>query len=429
MLDLIERLAEKLAGTRVLLVCTARLELLETRPTWGAGKLNATTLSLTPLPPAEAAELVSSLLGEAQVPDDVRDRVLAHAEGNPFFLEEMLNMLIDQGVLERRNGGWVSAAGLGDASIPDSVHGVIAARIDLLEAVARDALRRCSVVGRSFWPAAVGVDEDVVDSLRRTGLVTDSPGSAIGGMREFAFKHALTRDVAYSTLPRPERRDLHRQVAEWIQEIARDRDVEAAELAAYHYGEALAYGEDDRAVRRRAVESLLRAGEAAFSRADFEAARAQVERALEFADDDVRPSAQLALVRLDYTEGEFETRSQGAGRARDAARARRRRAALGHARLALPRLLDHGPLGRGALVGERRCGCARRPARVTSARASARSALADRDAEASRRGDPARAGGDRRGAAGRRLLRRGERPDQPLHRAGDARARLPISTT
>ena len=252
-LDLIERLAEKLAGTRVLLVCTARLELLETRPTWGAGKLNATTLSLTPLPPAEAAELVSSLLGEAQVPDEVRDRVLAHAEGNPFFLEEMLNMLIDQGVLERRNGGWVSAAGLGDASIPDSVHGVIAARIDLLEAVARDALRRCSVVGRSFWPAAVGVDEDVVDSLRRTGLVTDSPGSAIGGMREFAFKHALTRDVAYSTLPRPERRDLHRRVAEWIQEIAGDRDVEAAELAAYHYGEALAYGEDDSAVRRQAV--------------------------------------------------------------------------------------------------------------------------------------------------------------------------------
>src|SRR6188508_453657 len=306
-LDLIERLAEKLAGTRVLLVCTARLELLETRPTWGAGKLNATTLSLTPLPPAEAAELVSSLLGEAQVPDDVRDRVLAHGEGNPFFLEEMLNMLIDQGVLERRNGGWVSAAGLGDASIPDSVHGVIAARIDLLEAVARDALRRCSVVGRSFWPAAVDVDEDVVDSLRRTGLVTDSPGSAIGEMREFAFKHALTRDVAYSTLPRPERRDLHRRVAEWIQEIARDRDVEAAELAAYHYGEVLTYGEDDRAVRRRAVESLLRAGEAAFSRADFGAARAQIERALEFADDGLRPSAQLALARLDYTEGEFES--------------------------------------------------------------------------------------------------------------------------
>ena len=422
MLDLIERLAEKLAGTRVLLVCTARLELLETRPTWGAGKLNATTLSLTPLAPAEAAELVSSLLGEAQVPDDVRDRVLAHAEGNPFFLEEMLNMLIDQGVLERRNGGWVSAAGLGDASIPDSVHGVIAARIDLLEAVARDALRRCSVVGRSFWPAAVGVDEDVVDSLRRTGLVTDNPGSAIGGMREFAFKHALTRDVVYSTLPRPERRDLHRQVAEWIQEISGDRDVEAAELAAYHYGEALAYGEDDSAVRRRAVEALLMAGEAAFSRADFVAARAQVERALEFADDDMRPSAQLALVRLDYTEGEFETALRDLDvletqLAPDDAERRSDMLAWRSRGCWLTGRWDEA-----FSSAQRRCGCARRPARVTSARASARSALADRDAEASRRGDSARRGGNRRGPARRRLVRRGERPDQPHDRARDARA-------
>ncbi len=93
------------------------------------------------------------------MPEEVRDRVLAHAEGNPFFVEEMLNMLIDQGVLERRNGGWASTERLTDVAIPDSVHGVIAARIDLLDAPARDALRRCSVIGRSFWPAAVGVDE------------------------------------------------------------------------------------------------------------------------------------------------------------------------------------------------------------------------------------------------------------------------------
>jgi tetratricopeptide (TPR) repeat protein len=290
----------------VLLVCTARLELLEMRPTWGAGKQNATTLSLAPLAPAEAAELVSSLLGEANILEDVRDRVLAHAEGNPFFLEEMLNMLIDEGVLERRNGGWASTERLADVSIPDSVHGVIAARIDLLDAAARDALRRCSVIGRSFWPAAVGVDEQVIDSLRRTGLVSDNPESAMGGMREFAFKHTLTRDVVYSTLPRPERRNLHRQVAEWIQDAARDRGVEAAELAAYHYGQALAYGEDDPAVAQRAFESLLTATEAAFSRADFGAARAQIKRALELADDDGRPLAQLALVRLEYTEGRWE---------------------------------------------------------------------------------------------------------------------------
>src|SRR4029450_8913297 len=156
LLDLIERLAERLTGTRVLLVCTARIELLEMRPTWGAGKQNATTLSRTPLAPEEAAELVSSILGE--VPEEVRDRVLAHSEGNPFFVEEMLNMLIEQGVLERQNGGWTSTEALADVAIPDSVHGVIAARIDILEASSRDALRRCSVVGRNFWPPAGGVD-------------------------------------------------------------------------------------------------------------------------------------------------------------------------------------------------------------------------------------------------------------------------------
>jgi class 3 adenylate cyclase/tetratricopeptide (TPR) repeat protein len=306
LLDLIERLADRLSDTHVLLVCTARLELLELRPTWGAGKQNSTTLSLMPLAPAQAAELASSLLGEADVPEEMRDRVLAHAEGNPFFLEEMLNMLIDEGVLERRNGGWSATERLADVSIPDSVHGVIAARIDLLDAVARDALRRCSVVGRSFWPAAVGVDEQLIDSLRGTGLVSDSPESAMGGLRQFAFKHALTRDVAYSTLPRPERRVLHRQVADWIRGAARDRGVEAAELAAFHYGQALAYGEDEPAVSQRAFESLLTAGEAAFSRADFEAARAQVERALELADDDGRPVAQLALARLHYTEGRWK---------------------------------------------------------------------------------------------------------------------------
>jgi tetratricopeptide (TPR) repeat protein len=128
----------------------------------------------------------------------------------------------------------------------------------------------------------------------------------MGGLREFAFKHALTRDVVYSTLPRPERRELHRQVAEWVQDVAGVRDVEAAELAAYHYGEALRYGEDDPAVTRRAVDSLLRAGDTAISRADLDAARVHLERALKFADDDSRPTAQLVRVRLEYIEGNLE---------------------------------------------------------------------------------------------------------------------------
>jgi class 3 adenylate cyclase/tetratricopeptide (TPR) repeat protein len=304
LLDLLEQLAENLSDSKALLVCTARIELLELRPTWGAGKQNATALSLAPLSPADASHLMSSLLGEAQVPGEVRERVLASAEGNPFYLEEMLNMLIEEGALERQNSGWVSTERLANVSIPDSVHGVIAARIDRLEAASRDALRRCSVVGRSFWPAAVEVDEGVIGGLVRSGLVSDSVESSMAGMREFAFKHALTRDVVYGTLPRPERRELHRRVGEWIQEVSPDRSAETVELAAYHYGQAVAYGEDDPAISQRTFELLLAASEAAYGRGAFEAARRQLERALDLAVDESRLAvAELGLAQLDMVEG------------------------------------------------------------------------------------------------------------------------------
>src|SRR2546430_7567228 len=92
------------------------------RATWGAGKQNATALSLAPLSPADAAHLMSSLLGEVQVPEDVRERVLASAEGNPFYLEEMLNMLIEEGALERQNGGGGANDPLPDAPSPPAPH-------------------------------------------------------------------------------------------------------------------------------------------------------------------------------------------------------------------------------------------------------------------------------------------------------------------
>ena len=308
LLDLLEQLADNLADTRVLLVCTARLELLENRPTWGAGKQNASALTLAPLSAGEATELISSLLGESHVPPDVRERVLASAEGNPFYLEEMLTMLIEEGALERRNGGWSSTPRLADVTIPDSVHGVIAARIDLLDESPREGLRRCSVVGRVFWPSAVGVDEEVIASLVRSGLVTDRLDSVMAGMREFSFKHALTRDVAYASLPRPERRELHRRVGEWVQEVAPDRSGETVELAAYHFGQALEYGEDDPAISRRAFDLRLAASEAAYGRGAFGAARGQLDGALELAQSDQdRAVVEIGLARIDMPAALFDS--------------------------------------------------------------------------------------------------------------------------
>src|SRR5581483_4298483 len=131
--------------------------------------------------------------------------VLERADGNPFYVEEMLEMLIERGALVRRNGGWDVRDEVAELPLPDSVHGVIAARIDLLDAEPREALRRCSVVGRVFWPAAAGASDEAVLSLTSGGLVSEQPASSMAGMREFAFKHALTRDVAYASLPRSER--------------------------------------------------------------------------------------------------------------------------------------------------------------------------------------------------------------------------------
>jgi class 3 adenylate cyclase/tetratricopeptide (TPR) repeat protein len=304
LLDLLEHVTDTLADTSVLIVCATRPELLESRPTWGAAKQNATAMTISPLDGDEADELVAELLGRNGAPEALRRRVLASAEGNPFFVEEMLHMLIEQGAIERRGDVWQPTDVLTDIAVPDSVHGVIAARLDLLDADSRDAIRRCAVVGRVFWPDAADVREHLVAGLAPRGLVAEHPTSSMAGLREFSFKHALTRDVAYASLPRPERRELHRRVGEWLLEVAPDRGVETAELAAYHYAEALAYGETSPAVSRRASQLLATAGEAALQRGSHDVARRQLERASELAtDDDTLAVAEMLLGRLEATVG------------------------------------------------------------------------------------------------------------------------------
>lgn len=231
-------------------------------------------------------------------------------------------MLVDGGVLEQRDGSWTATERLAHVPIPDSVHGVIAARLDLLDPKSRDALKRCSVMGRDFWPAAVGVDEAIVDALSRSGLVKERRGSTAAGLREFVFKHAVTRDVAYQTLPKLERRQLHRRVADWIHDVAPDRSTETAEIAAYHLVEARSYGEDDPEVRDRAFALLLEAGQASSARGAFRSAVSLLRCAAELTVGE-REEAEvlLALGRLDTTEARYEESLTRFRRARAAAAA------------------------------------------------------------------------------------------------------------
>jgi class 3 adenylate cyclase/tetratricopeptide (TPR) repeat protein len=299
LLDLLDQVTEDLHETSLMVVCPSRPELLEHRPGWGAGRLNATAITLQPLPPERSRELVAALLEADQLPEQLRAGILDRAEGNPFFLEEVVRMLIDRGALTRSDGTWTADARIAELPIPDSVLGVIAARIDLLDAGSRTALRRCAVVGRVFWAEAVGVDPRLIEELSRCGLVHELPSTSIAGSREFRFKHALTRDVAYGTLTRDERRAMHRQVADWICAVAPDRATEKAELTAYHYLQAVALGDPDVELARLASAQLSSAGDGTLAQGAVETAREHFERAFEVAPDDrSRGVAELGLARV-----------------------------------------------------------------------------------------------------------------------------------
>jgi class 3 adenylate cyclase len=313
LLELLDHLSDSLVDTAVLMLCTARPEFFETRGAWGGGLRDSTSIRLAPLPVDESVQLVEALVGAGGLPEELTGRIVKRAEGNPFYVEEILQMLIDRDAIARDNGGWAIRSRVDEAELPDSIHAVIASRVDLLDAASRDALRRCSVMGRVFWPSAVGVEDELIAALGRRALVNEQPDSTIEGMREFAFKHALTQDVAYSTLPRAERRVLHRQVGTWLEVVAPGRESEMAEFAAYHLDRALEYGETSPEVRARCCELLLVAGEAALARVAADTAARLLARGVELADEPRRRfrallghgRASLMSAHLDQSHAQF----------------------------------------------------------------------------------------------------------------------------
>jgi tetratricopeptide (TPR) repeat protein len=281
LLDLLERLVRDVRGP-LFVIGTARPELLEARPSWGGGMRNASLLWLEPLRAEDAAEMVDALLAES-LPETLRQVIVERAEGNPFFVEELIGTLIDRGVLERRNGGW-SVNRLPSAfEIPDTVQAVVAARLDLLPAAEKGALQAAAVTGRIFWegPVVELLDEAEPDFqlLETRDFIRRRSGSTLEGEREYAFKHSVTREVAYGSLPKARRARLHAAFATWLQRVGGGRD-EHAPLLAHHYAQAvqpedadLAWGdapaERERLVRLAATW-LRRAGELAVSRYDLD---------------------------------------------------------------------------------------------------------------------------------------------------------------
>jgi class 3 adenylate cyclase/tetratricopeptide (TPR) repeat protein len=274
MLDLIDHLARWVRAP-LLLVCLSRDELLERRPEWGGGRRNATTISLEPLTDEETRELVEALLpptngdhktrrrmdGTANVVPQVAER----SGGNPLFAEEMVNRLLEEDTVEA-------------TALPSTVQSLLAARLDSLDRLERRLLQSASVVGQTFWEGALvpTATEEGLDlgrtlaTLEEKDLLVPSTGSRLAGEREYAFKHVLIRDVAYSMLPKSVRCRKHVEVAEFIRGRAGERSDGVIGLVAEHFARASALGseaglepEELAALQGQALEALEAAGDAA----------------------------------------------------------------------------------------------------------------------------------------------------------------------
>jgi class 3 adenylate cyclase/tetratricopeptide (TPR) repeat protein len=299
LLDLLEDLAERSIGS-LLFMCPSRPELTARRPGWGGGRRNHTAVTLDPLTSQESERLVGFLLAIDDLPATVRGRILERAEGNPFFLEEIIRHLIDEQFLVHQDGRWRTAPGIEDVEIPDTVQGVLAERIDLLEPHAKRVLQSAAVVGRVFWPGSLRGPGEAVDvdatlaELEARELVLSRLGSSIAGEPEFIFKHILTRDVAYESLPKRERAPAHAAVAGWIERTAGARAREFVELLAYHYATAVAesVGADD-TLRRKAFGYLVAASGESRSKQVLKRAERFGEEALRLATDDQERSVAL----------------------------------------------------------------------------------------------------------------------------------------
>jgi tetratricopeptide (TPR) repeat protein/class 3 adenylate cyclase len=251
-LDLLETLTRQEMKQRVLLVCAARPALLERRPHWGENQPLHSAIQLQPLPAEAVLRLVSEILQRIpELPAVLSEMIVENTSGNPFYVEELIKMLIEDGVIHKGDEKWeVAPERLTLARVPATLEGVLQARLDSLPVEERNALQRAAVVGPVFWDEALSFIENrtspstglipALDGLAAKEMVFASQRSSFAQAREFMFKHTMLREVAYQGLLKRERRTYHARVAEWMEKETSKigREGEYAALIAEHYDQA-----------------------------------------------------------------------------------------------------------------------------------------------------------------------------------------------
>jgi len=315
-LDFVDHLWRACSDAPLLVLCFARPDLLERRPAWGEGLTSHARVTLQPLTKRESRQLVEEILRYAQsIPHALREMIVSAAEGNPFYVEELIKMLIDQGVIVPDAADWrVDASRLVEVRVPPTLKGVLQARLDGLTVWEKAVLQRASVVGREFWDGALeefsraarargeageGEVAPALATLRRKEFIFRRESSAFTGAAEYTFKHALLRSVTYENTLKRERRRLHREAAEWLIAQSGARVEEYAAVIAEHFERARVLG--------RAAEWYGRAGRQARASYAPEAAIGFYRKALDFARQAGESAAHgahsLARLRTSWHDG------------------------------------------------------------------------------------------------------------------------------
>jgi class 3 adenylate cyclase/tetratricopeptide (TPR) repeat protein len=321
LLQFLNHLLDSLAEVALLVMAAARPELLDRQPEWGGQKPNASSVVLSPLSDTDTAALIAALLGRPVLPPEVQTLLLEQAGGNPLYAEEFARLLTDRGLLVR-HGRTLRLSPGQEIPFPETVQALVAARLDALPPERKALVQDAAVVGKVFWSGALaaisGRDEPMLqaelDELERREVIRPASVSSVQGQTEYAFWHAVVRDVAYAQIPRAGQMRRHQAAAEWLERLAGERLADRAEIIAHHYSQAVALAQatDQQEARlavleERARRFLVLAGDRAIG-LDVAQARAYYQRALALCPPDhpERPRIVAGTARAAFQSGSVE---------------------------------------------------------------------------------------------------------------------------
>ena len=317
-LDLIEHVLDTASGAPIVLMATARHDLLEERPQWSERE-RASRLMLGRLSDSASAQVVENLLGSAGLPQEVVARIVAAAEGNPLFIEQMLSMLVDADVLRQEGDKWVRGAGSADITVPPTIHALLEARLDKLGREERVSIEPASVIGVEFaQPAVESLSSEAIrpklqehlGALARKHFI--DPAASRDAEAIYRFHHHLVRDTVYNGLLKRTRATLHINFVKWADRInaERGRELEFQEILGYHLEQAHRYlaelgplDEQGVALGADAAQRLGAAGRRAFARGDMRAAANLLQRAVALQSNEDAQRAELLPVLAETLTG------------------------------------------------------------------------------------------------------------------------------